>query len=134
MLASWSTGSPMTKAVPSTQSSEQSGARSAWRVFQHHDRRLGVGKGVHLEVVVAGAAGLEQSWEDGNSEIGRPWEDAGKEAGLSRKGAAFGGPNAAPDALSPAVWRGTDPAAWTFVSVILAGGLGWTMLTLVVQA
>lgn len=26
------------------------------------------------------------------------------------------------------------PAAWTFVSMILAGGLGWTMLTLVVQA
>ena len=26
------------------------------------------------------------------------------------------------------------PVAWTFASMILAGGLGWTMLTLVVQA
>jgi hypothetical protein len=26
------------------------------------------------------------------------------------------------------------PVAWSFVSMILAGGLGWTMLTLVVQA
>jgi hypothetical protein len=25
------------------------------------------------------------------------------------------------------------PIAWTFVSMILAGGLGWTMLTLIVQ-
>jgi hypothetical protein len=26
------------------------------------------------------------------------------------------------------------PVAWTFVSMILAGGLGWTMLTFIVHA
>jgi hypothetical protein len=26
------------------------------------------------------------------------------------------------------------PATWTFVSMILAGGLGWTMLTLITSA
>jgi hypothetical protein len=26
------------------------------------------------------------------------------------------------------------PVAWSFISMILAGGLGWTMLTLIVRA